>query len=224
MMKSMTSKIPEETRQLIERLFTQGVLVAEIARRVHISYPTVYGYTRAKQRGFASRTKYEEHLAQQRGFASLNEYKKHQAQQRGFASLTEYEEHLVQQRGFASINEYREHLAQQRDFASLNEYWEHLAQQMGFASLNEYKKHQAQQRQKRPQNRELGNLVKRRLRELGKTQSWLAEQLEITEGAVSRYVSGETTPRKRRQGRFFEVLGLPYSTIDEVVGSGKSEE
>ena len=48
-------------------------------------------------------------------------------------------------------------------------------------------------------------------------QKWLAYELEVTEGAVSRYASGKTTPRKSLQERLFEALELPYKTIDDFL-------
>ncbi len=181
----MPKKIPDETKQLMEELYAENLSVAEIARRTDVSYSTAYGYTKAKQRGFASRTEYKEHLAKQKGFASRTEYEEHLVKQRGFASRTEYEEHLVKQRGFASDYDYREHLAKQR--------------------------------QQQPVNQELSHLIKDQLTKLGISQKRLAIELGITEGAISRYASGRTTPRKDLQPKLFEVLKLPYQTIDDLL-------
>src|SRR3989344_1774180 len=103
-MTNMPKRISKEKEQLIEKLFGEGLIPAEIARRTNVSYGTVYGHTLAKQRGFVSLTEYREHLAKQRGFVSLTEYREHLAKQRinpktgeRFASLTEYREHLTKQ-------------------------------------------------------------------------------------------------------------------------------
>lgn len=213
----MSKKIPDETKQLIQELYEGGLSVAEIAKRTNVSYSTAYGNTRAQERGFASRTEYEKYLAQKRGFASHTDYQNHLAQEKGFASLTEYKKHLAKEKGFASLTEYEKHLAQERGFASLREYKKHLAQEKGFTSLTEYQKHRAQERQKQPINQELGGLIKQRLAELGKTQGWFAEQLGITDATVSRYVNGKTTPRISLQQKLFNVLGLPYQTLDDLV-------
>ncbi len=229
----MLKKIPDETKQLIQELYEGGLSVTEIAKRTKVSYSTAYGNTRAQERGFASLTEYEKHLAQERGFASLTEYEKYRAQERGFASQTDYQKHLAQERGFASrtayqkhlaqergfasLTAYEKHLAQEKGFASLTDYRKHLAQERGFASLTEYKKHLAQERQKRPINQELGRLVKQRLAELGKTQRWFAEQLGINEINVSRYVNGKATPRISLQQKLFNVLELPYQSLDDLV-------
>ena len=126
----------------------------------------------------------------------------------GFASRTEYQEHLVKQKGFASYAEYLEHLVRQRINPETGQ---------GFASYAEYLEHLARQRQKGPENQELGDLIKKGLKRLGKPQRWLAEQLGITGSAISRYASGITTPRKSLQAKLFEVLELPYSTIDDLL-------
>src|SRR3989344_3603754 len=137
-MTNMPKRISKEKEQLIEKLFGEGLIPAEITRRTNVSYGTVCGYTSVRQRinpetgnPFASLTEYYEHLARQRinpktgeRFASLTEYREHLAKQRGFASRTEYEEHLAKQKGFASRTEYEKHLAKQKGFASLTEYRE----------------------------------------------------------------------------------------------------
>lgn len=87
----------------------------------------------------------------------------------------------------------------------------------GFASRIEYREHLAKERQERPENQELSVLIKQRLVELEKTQKWLSQQLGITEGAVSRYLSGRTTPRRSLQEILFATLVLPYQTLDDLL-------
>lgn len=140
----MQYRIPDETKEDIQRLFDdgKGISPAEIARRTGISYTTVYSLTRV--------------------------------QQRGFASNYEYEVHLAQQRGFESVNEYREYCAQHRT--------------------------------ERKANRELGDLVKQKLKELGKNQSWLAEQLGVSRQAASFYAQGKSIPRGVRLVRLLDIV------------------
>ncbi len=126
----MSRKISDETKRLIKELYAENLSVAEITRRVSVSYTTVYGCTKVKKRGFVS--------------------------------------------------------------------------------YSEYAKHLAKERQQHPLNQKLS--------ELGKTQQWLAKQLKITQGSVSRYVSGMTTPRRSIQERLFEALELPYQTLDDLQG------
>ena len=169
MVLNMPKKISNETKQLIEELYAQNLPIVEVARRTNVSYATAYGYTKAKQKGFASRAKYQEDLARRKGFASYKEYQKYLAKQRGFASRAEYQKNL------------------------------------------------AKERQQRQINQKLSHLMQQRLTELGKTQRWLSEQLGITEGSVSRYLSGKTIPRKILQEKLFSALELSYKTLDDLL-------
>ncbi len=69
----MPRRIPEEEREEISRLYDQGLRPSEIARQTGVSYASVYGMTKARQRinpdtgeKFKSGTEYEYHLAKQR--------------------------------------------------------------------------------------------------------------------------------------------------------------
>ena len=232
----MSRKIPDATKTLMGELYALGLPIAETARRTNVPYSTAYNYTRLRQRfnpetgqRFESRTEYDAHLARQRlnpetgrRFESGAEYKAYRVRQRlnpetglPFESGAEYKAYRVRQRfnpetgrRFESGAEYDAHLARQR-----------LNPETGlpFESRTEYDAHLARQRQNRRENQELGNLIQQRLTELRQTQKWLAEKLEITEGAVSRYISGKTTPRKSLQERLFNALGLPYKTLDDLL-------
>ncbi len=97
----MRKRLSEETREEIRRLYNKGsgLTPTEIVKQTRVSYSFVYGLTRAKERGFASRTEYEKHLVKERrGFASLAEYREHLAKERGFASRTKYEQYLAKKR------------------------------------------------------------------------------------------------------------------------------
>jgi len=60
-------------------------------------------------------------------------------------------------------------------------------------------------------------LINLRLRELGKSQRWLANELNINESAVSKYVRGKTTPKKSLQEKLFRIFDLPYNTLDDLL-------
>ena len=245
----MSRKISDKTKQLIQKLHNKGLSVREIARKVNVSYPIVWEYTKAKkrgfksyseyreylvkkrgfesfyeyqnhlarQKGFGSYNKYREYLARQRGFESFYEYQNHLARQKGFGSYSEYQECLVNQRGFGSYNKYQKYLARQKGFESLSEYQENLVRQRGFESLSEYHEHLAKQRQKRPENRELSDLIKRSLKKLGKNQSWLASQIKVSRESVSKYAQGKRTPNREKLKRLFSVLDVPYRTLDDLL-------
>ena len=147
-------------------------------------------------------------MAKQRGFASRSEYEAHLARQRGFASKSEYQAHLARQRGFASRSEYQAHLAKQR---------RNPETQQPFKSLTELQDYLARQRQERPENQGLSDLIRRRLKELGKNQSWLARQIGVTENSVSEYARGRFVPKREVLGRLYSALDVPYQTLEELL-------
>lgn len=110
----MRRRISRETKQLMSELFAQGMSVAEIARRADVSYSAAYGYTKVRQRGYASRTDYYERLAREKGYASYSEYQRHLITEKGYASLYDYLEFLAKQKGFQSSYEYRKYLASRK--------------------------------------------------------------------------------------------------------------
>ena len=120
-------------------------------------------------------------------------------------------------RGFKSLTEYHEHLVKQRGFESLTKYYEYLAKERGFESLTEYHLQRYRKRQERPLNKKLSKLIKQHLEILNKNARWLADELGITEGAISRYKDGKTTPRRSLQPKLFKILELPYKTIDDII-------
>src|SRR3989338_8002864 len=226
-------QITDKQKEKAWKLYNNDNSISYIARTIGVSYASSWIITEGRKRGFKSRSEYQEHLAQQKGFKNISEYQKHLAQQRGFKSYREYQKHLAQQRGFKNISEYQEHLAQQRGFKSYSEYQKHLAQQKGFKNISEYQEHLAQQkgfksyreyqehlgkkRQKKELNTKLSILINLRLKELGKSQKWLANELNITESATSRYVSGKTTPKRSLQEKLFRILRFPYNTLDDLL-------
>lgn len=55
---------------------------------------------------------------------------------------------------------------------------------------------------------EFGDALKWLLDERGKSQGWLSKQTEIDPGTISKYVTGELNPpRKRRIKRFGRIIG-----------------
>ncbi len=135
----------------------------------------------------------------------------------GYNSYSEYREYLAKQKGYNSYSEYKEHLAKQKGYKSLHEYQEHLAKQKGYNSYSEYQEHLAKKRQKKLVNSKLGRLIKTRLKELGESQSWLAEQIGVTRQAVSLYINGRNIPKEDIAGRIFSALQTGYNTIDDLL-------
>jgi len=210
-------QITDKQKEKAWKLYNNDNSISYIARTIGVSYASAWIITEGRKRGFKSRSEYQEHLAQQKGFKSYREYQEHLAQQKGFKNISEYQKHLAQQRGFKSYREYQKHLAQQRGFKNISEYQEHLAQQRGFKSYREYQEHLGKKRQKKELNTKLSILINLRLKELGKSQKWLANELNITESATSRYVSGKTTPKRSLQEKLFRILRFPYNTLDDLL-------
>lgn len=85
----MLKKLSEEVKEKINELYNKGFSVPEIVRQTGISYFSVYGLTRIKQR--------------------INPETK-----KNFESLTEYREYLFKQKGFESRVRYKEYIAKKR--------------------------------------------------------------------------------------------------------------
>jgi plasmid maintenance system antidote protein VapI len=94
----MPRRIPDEKREEIIRLYDNGggMSPAEIARQTGVSYSSVYGLTKVRQRvnpetgePFESQSQYQEYTARQRvnpetgePFESLSQYQEYTARQR----------------------------------------------------------------------------------------------------------------------------------------------
>ena len=196
----MYKRISEEVRAEIQRLYKDGngITPIEIARQTGVKYDTVYRQTRGIEK------------IRKNGFKSLHEYQKHLARKRVnpetgelFKSRTEYFEYLARKNGFKSLHEYQKHLVRKRVNPETGE---------PFESLYKYQEHLARQRSEKKENIEFGNLVRTRLRDLDKTKSWLAEQLEVSSSAVSFYANGRSRPRGENLNRLLltlEIKDLP---------------
>ncbi len=211
----MSSKISDEKRQLIKELYEKNVSIPKIAIEVEVSYYTVYCYTKAKEKGFESPTKYHEHKIKERGFKSLTQYYRHITGVRGFESQTDYLRYLVGKKGL-TFGGYETLLAIKRGYKTQTDYLKHLAEEKGY-TLSERQRDLAEKRQQLPLNKKLGKVIIQGLENIGERQKWLARELDISEGAISRYISGGTTPRKRLQKKLFETLKLPYKTLDDLL-------
>ena len=187
----MVRRITDETKKLMAELYAQNLPVTEVARQANVSYLTAYGYTRARQ--------------------STNP-----ETGQPFKSLTEYQNYLARQRTNPETGQPFKSRTESQDYQVRQSTNPETGQP--FKSLTEYQNYLARQRKQNPINQELSDLVPQRLTELEQTQRWLAAQLGITEGAVSRYISGRTTPRKSLQKRLFNALELPYQTLDDLLG------
>ena len=186
----MPRKISDETKELIEGLYAQDLPIAEIARRVNVSYPTAYGYTRLRKR-INPETK--------QPFESISQLKDYQARQR-----------INPETGqpFESLSQLTDYRARQRINPETGQLFE---------SLSQYQEHTARQRINRPENQGLSNLIKERLKELGKNQSWLSRKLGVSREAVSKYAQGKYTPDNEVLEKLYSALEVPYKTLDDLL-------
>lgn len=65
-------------------------------------------------------------------------------------------------------------------------------------------------------NAHTGKIIKDRLRELGKTQGWLAEAIGVSDNAASKWIRGGSISREKLQA-VAKLLGL---TVDQLLGGG----
>ena len=123
----MARKIPQETRKEINRLYDEGLRPSEIARQTGVSYASVYGMTKVRQR---------ENPETVKQFASLGELQYYNARQREnpetgkqFASRGEYEAYQARQRSKKSRNKELSYLIKKRlKWIGVNQSW--LAKKM----------------------------------------------------------------------------------------------
>lgn len=91
-------------------------------------------------------------------------------------------------------------------FKNHSEYKESLAQKKGFKNSSEYQESLAQNRSKNHLNKELSYLIKFRLSEMGRNQSWLAKQIGVTRQTVSLYSMGKIIPSDGILNKMFVAL------------------
>ena len=70
----------------------------------------------------------------------------------------------------------------------------------------------------------IGEAIKRSREEQGVSQEWLAEQVEVSRQAVSKWERGEAVPTPENLGRIEISLNLPAGTLAELCGREGSED
>lgn len=112
---------------------------------------------------------------------------------------------------------YQMSLIKKNGFKTYQEYQTHIAKQNGFASYTEYQKYTAGKRQGRKKNKILSSIIKIKLIELDRSQTWLACQIEMNSGTVSRYISGTLFPNRDALIKISNVLELSKKTLEELI-------
>jgi hypothetical protein len=197
----MVEKLSKEKQELIRKLYEQKISIPSIAETAAVSYGTAWRYTRGKEKGYASSGEYMAHLALRKGFPSWN------AQQ----------ESWVIKKGFESRNDYHKNLILNKGFGSMNDYLREMVKKRGFDSYHEYQKSLYRKGQKRKINQMFSIMIKEKLKELDKSQAWLARKIGITPSTVSRYVRRGYLPKPDTQELLFQVLKLPYSNLNDLL-------
>ncbi len=100
---------------------------------------------------------------------------------------------------------------------SEKKYRDILANRIGFESINDYKKYRISVNRNKYINKKFGRLLRKRLIELNKNIGWLAQELNIDKSNICRYTNGITLPKAHNQEKLFQLLELPYKTIDDIL-------
>src|SRR3989344_5126405 len=211
----MPKKIPPETKEEIIRLYDngRGLNPLEIVRQTGVSYSSVYGLTRARQRinpetgqPFESLSQYEDYRARQKINPETGQH---------FESKSQLLDYHARQRinpetgqPFESLSQLLDYQARQRINPETGQLFESLSQLLDY---------QARQLVDRAENKGLSVLIRTRLKELGKNQSWLAGEMGITHQAVSKYVQGTSVPTRDLLKRLYSSLDVPYETLDDLL-------
>lgn len=213
--------------------FHKIMLVSDVSRKLKLPYSTVYSHTRVIDRGFKSRKDHLEYLARKNGYESDADYKKHLilangyesvtdyhnklAINRGFPSSTYYKDHLARKNGFKNLSDYQEMLARRAGFKSRHRYNEFLAIRKGFKSYREYSEFLDKQREQKQPYIELSDIIKTKLKELNKTQQWLASMLDVSKAAIYKYVSARAIPRKDIRGLMYRTLNIDGDNLENLI-------
>lgn len=121
--------------------------------------------------------------------------------------------------GYGSKSEERNALAQGHGHDTHRSYQKKIIGEKFGIPLPNYELNNAEKREKRPENQLISALIIVWLDDPNNNRDLLANKLEITAAATTKYANGTATPRKNLQPKFFETLGLPYKTIDEIFKS-----
>ena len=120
-------------------------------------------------------------------------------------------------RGFNSLIDYQQYLLKNRGYSSYQDYKKDWAKSKGYSSESGYNRDQRKNRQQRAEYKELSDLIKNKLKELGKSQNWLAKELCITKQAVSQYVHGESFPKEEIQEKLDRILLMSKDDLERRV-------
>jgi len=122
----------------------------------------------------------------------------------------------ARENGFESLSDLQRAWAKSKGHKSHYEYQRHRAEEQGL-TIGEYQASKDEQRRQRPVNQIVAALINTWSSHPGNSRHLLARELGTTEGTVRRYANGSRIPRRNLQPKFFETLGLPYRSVDEML-------
>src|SRR3989344_5564567 len=194
----MAKRLSAEIKEKITLLYDNGngLDISKIAQQIGVSYQAIYSLTRIRQRTNPETGKL---------FESQNEYNDYHIRQRTNPETGKL---------FESLTEYNDYHSRQRTNPETGKL---------FASRTEYNDYHERQRTSRPENQELSDLIKKRLKELGRNQSWLAEEIEVTKQRVSQYVQGKSFPKEDVLQKLYSSLEVPYKTLEDFLDDRNTE-
>lgn len=190
-------KLSDEQKQDITELYKQGVTVYGIVKQMNLPYSAVYTHTRLKERGFDSVTDYLKFLAKEKSYKNPHEYHK--------ALLIENYKQTPHER--------KEFLAKQAGHKSKYDREKFWASEKG-TTLSEIVKERTNKRKKG--NKEITDLVKKRLEELDITRKELAQKLEVNSSTMYNYVQGRIKIPKKLLPELAKTIDINYSELERV--------
>lgn len=191
------AELSKEQEQKIDNLYEQGITVYRIVKQMNLPYSTVYTRTRLKERGFKGVTNYLKFRAKKKGYKNPHEY--HKA--------------LLKKNYKQTPHERKVFLAEQAGFKSRYERLKSQALKKG-TTLKNVLKEGRNRRKKR--NKEISDLVKKRLEELDITGRELAQKLETNPHTTYNYVRGIIKIPKKLLPKLAKAIDINYSELERV--------
>jgi len=144
-----------------------------------------------------------------------------EAYEAGYDSIGAMRNVWAQERGHKSYHAYQMAILEAKKIDPL-QYRKKRAKKNGHGSFGSYLKKLQRRSQLQPQNQSLRLLLKRRLEDMGRSQTWLSGQIDVTRNAISLYAQGKHFPREYILLKIFSTLKVEYKTIGDLVAGEKA--
>jgi len=198
-----------DIREEILDLYGQGIYGTEIARRLCVSHQTVYRHIASYKEGFDSLGAWQNYHARAKGFNSYHHYTLHLLKGKGFRSFHKYAISMAEEKGFKSYRGYRDFLAMQKGEGSWREQAHNqYMEKRGITSRKSRRYTKRERGQRKKQSKRLSRMIRKGLKKLGRSQSWLAKKAGVTRQAISLYTTERQTPSPDTAREICKVLDL----------------